>query len=279
MSDIDFTRPEAVIDLARYPLDRPKDPGLVETVKRLRAKLDRDQYCELPHFITEAARLRAIADANAALPMGHDNSARRNCYLQRAADPDLPADHPRNMMLEASTRMLAADLLPADSPLKTLYYWEPTRRLIAAIVGEETLYVNEDPMQPVNTVCYRDGDRSAWHFDSVNAFTMTLMLQEPESGGDFQIWPNTRADDDQCYDRVARVLKGEADDGIRTVAREAGALCLFRGCNSLHRVSPVRGDRLRVMGVFVYETEPGVIGDPQVNETVYGAREPRMTVG
>ena len=26
------------------------------------------------------------------------------------------------------------------------------------------------------------------------------------------------------------------------------------------------------MAVFVYETEPGVTGDPEVNETVYGPR-------
>ena len=32
------------------------------------------------------------------------------------------------------------------------------------------------------------------------------------------------------------------------------------------------GDRLRIMGVFVYEDEPGVIGDPEVNETIYGRR-------
>ena len=42
------------------------------------------------------------------------------------------------------------------------------------------------------------------------------------------------------------------------------------GCNSLHRVSSVEGDRMRIMGVFVYENEPGVIGDPEVNATIYG---------
>jgi hypothetical protein len=56
------------------------------------------------------------------------------------------------------------------------------------------------------------------------------------------------------------------------VAREPGSLCIFRGCNSLHRVSPVSGGTLRIMGVLVYETEPGVVGYPEVNETVYGPR-------
>ena len=30
--------------------------------------------------------------------------------------------------------------------------------------------------------CQRSGDRSAWHFDSDNTFTMTLMPQAPEPG-------------------------------------------------------------------------------------------------
>ena len=44
------------------------------------------------------------------------------------------------------------------------------------------------------------------------------------------------------------------------------------GCNSLHRVSPIEGPTLRIMGLFVYEPEPGVVGDPEVNETIYGER-------
>ena len=45
---------------------------------------------------------------------------------------------------------------------------------------------------------------------------------------------------------------------------------MFRGCHSAHRVTPVRGNRIRMMGVMVYEAAPGVVGDPVVNATVYG---------
>jgi hypothetical protein len=83
--------------------------------------------------------------------------------------------------------------------------------------------------------------------------------------------PNTRSDDDPHFDRVKKVITGD-EDGIVEVGREEGSLCIFRGCNSLHRVSPVKGDRLRIMGVFVYENEPGITGDGEVNETVYGRK-------
>jgi hypothetical protein len=182
----------------------------------------------------------------------------------------LPNAHPKNIVNVGSNRILAADLLPEFSPLKTIYYWENMMQFISGIVGDK-VYAFEDSLGPVNALCCKRGDHSAWHFDSDNAFTMTLMLQAPEGGGKFQMIPNLRTDGDQCYDQVSKALLGSQDDAI-TVGREEGALCIFRGCNSLHRVTPVEGDRLRIMGTFFYENEPGVIGDPVVNETVYGRR-------
>lgn len=98
------------------------------------------------------------------------------------------------------------------------------------------------------------------------------IVQAAQSGGEFQMSANARTDTDQNYDHVARILRGERNDTIASVGRESGALCIFRGCNSLHRVSPVKGATMRIMGVFVYEREPGILGDPEINETIYGSR-------
>ena len=57
---------------------------------------------------------------------------------------------------------------------------------------------------------------------------------------------------------------------VSSLTREEGALMMFRGCHSAHRITPVRGSRIRMMGDLVYENAPGVIGDPVVNATVYG---------
>ena len=263
--------PEQVINLDRYPIEDSDSPVFRELVGRLREELNQHQYVVLPDFIQPAAREQAIEQVEHVLHLANHNHSDRNCYLQREPDTSLPAGHPRNVFLSASTWMLAADLLPPDSPLKTLYYWDQMKKMVAGIVGVDTLYDNEDPLQPDNALCYRNGDRSNWHFDSVNAFTMTLMLQAPDQGGSFEMHPNTRSDDDQNYDQVKKVISGD-EEGVVEVGREEGSLCIFRGCNSLHRVSPVNGDRLRIMGVFVYENEPGITGDAEVNETVYGRK-------
>jgi hypothetical protein len=275
-------RPEDIVNLEAYPIaDRDAPPSAASAraapardalVERLRSELDSNQYCVLPAFMQRAAREQAVAEAMAARHMAHHIRDRRNCYLQRDLDPSLPEDHPRNLLFETSSRMIAYDRIPADSPLKTLYHWAATRRLVADIVGAEALYDNADPYQPANLLCFEDGDRSSWHFDSGNAFTVTLMLQAPEAGGAFEMVPNARSDRDPNHGYLRAVLQGERSQDIVEVAREPGSLCIFRGCNSLHRVSPVAGGALRVMGVLVYETEPGVVGDPVVNETVYGPR-------
>jgi hypothetical protein len=100
---------------------------------------------------------------------------------------------------------------------------------------------------------------------------MTLMLQAPESGGHFEMAANIRSDTNPNYEGVAQLLLGDESHVVR-VPRDEGELVIFRGCNSAHRVTPTAGNRLRLMCVMVYETEAGVIGDPVVNETVYGVK-------
>jgi hypothetical protein len=141
---------------------------------------------------------------------------------------------------------------------------------VVDIVGAAALYQNEDKYQPVNVNCYGEGDQFAWHFDSWNAFTLTLMLQAAESGGEFEIVPDIRSDEDPRFAEVGSVLRGGSSRVIR-VPREPRGMVIFRGCNSMHRVTPVVGSRQRIMSIFVYENEPGIQGDPKVNETVYGA--------
>jgi len=257
------------IDFSRYPLDSG-GAALEQIIAGGRDQLERDQFCSLPGFFTPDAVEASAREAQSLIGQANPADSRRNCYLQRQGDPGLPADHPRNIMSPARYRMIAADLFPDSSNLKTLYCWPPFRAMVAAMVGEERLFPSEDPLQPVNVICYGEGDQSAWHYDSSNAFTMTLMLQAADEGGLFELAPNTRCGEgDEDIEYMAEVLRG-GRDRVRIVSREAGELTIFRGCNSLHRVSPVSGAKVRLMAVFVYETEPGIVGDPEVNLTVYG---------
>ena len=261
-----------IVNTDLYPILEPDSPQRSQLIERCRNELQQQQYCSLEDFITPAALAHMSAEATDLQSRAYHNNAWRNCYLHRQQDPALPAEHPRNLQDRSSVRMIAYDQIAETSALKTFYRAEPVRSLVARIVGEGALYDNEDPYQPANYVCYRDGDESSWHFDADNSFTMTLMVQAASVGGDFEMSPDTRTDEDQNYAHVTEVLQGRRNESVVSVARTPGALCIFRGCNSLHRVTPVHGDTLRIMGVFVYEFTPGILGDPEVNATIYGPR-------
>jgi hypothetical protein len=262
---------DQIIDLNRYPLDQPDSEQYRDLVSDKRGLLDTQQFCSMPGFLCEPIRQKIAADVELQQQNTNRADSLRNVYLERTKTDSLPDDHPKNILSQGSYNMMGAHLLADDSPLKALYYWPAMQQFIADIVGEEKLYPSDDPYQPVNVLCQGDGDRSSWHFDSSNAFTMTLMLQAPEAGGYFEMAPNTRSDDDPNYDGIKKLLLGDESNAVR-VSRGEGELVIFRGCHSAHRVTPVSGNRLRLMCVMVYETEPGVVGDPVVNETVYGIK-------
>lgn len=261
----------AVIDLDRYPIARANDPRRQQLVANCRQELVSSQFCVLPDLLTDAALAGLVAEVGALQPQAYRNRSHRNCYLQRQGDPSQANTQPSNIFFDASYNVIACDLFAADSPLIGLYHWPEMIRFIAEVVDEPVLHASADPYQPVNVLCYGQGNSSAWHFDSSNAFTMTLMLQAAESGGEFEIVPDTRTASDPCNAELSAVLLGDRSR-VRTVPREPGALVIFRGTHSVHRVTPVEGSRQRLMAVFVYETEPGVVGDPEVNATVYGPR-------
>lgn len=261
-----------IINIKQYPLDGSNEAARRLLIKRYRSELQSQLYCTLPNFIARPALAAMAEEAQSLRGLAYHNNSLRNCYLHQQMDPTLSPDHARNLRDRSSTRMIAYDQIPTTSPLKAFYQSDTIRRLVAAIVDEGELFANEDPYQPANYVCYEEGDESSWHFDADNSFTMTLMIQPADQGGEFEMSPYTRTDTDENYDRVAQVLRGERNDAVIGVGREAGALCIFKGSNSLHRVTPVSGDALRIMGVFVYEFHPGVIGDERVNRTIYGPR-------
>jgi hypothetical protein len=126
----------------------------------------------------------------------------------------------------------------------------------------------DDPLARVNVMGYRAGEALNWHFDR-SQFTTTLLIQAPESGGEFQYRSALRSDSDPNYGGVARVLRCE-DGAIRTLPLKPGTLTVFKGKNTLHRVSPPAGARDRIVAVFSYYERPGVVFSLEERVGFYG---------
>jgi predicted 2-oxoglutarate/Fe(II)-dependent dioxygenase YbiX len=77
------------------------------------------------------------------------------------------------------------------------------------------------------------------------------------------------------YELTEQVLNGETPS--KTLAMGAGALVLFRGRNSMHRVTPVAGGHTRILAVLAYNTKPGVSLSESARRTFMAALGNRLT--
>lgn len=135
-------------------------------------------------------------------------------------------------------------------------------------MGKEALHPMADPLAAVNAMAYRAGEGLNWHFDR-SEFTTTLLLQAPKAGGLFEYRTDLRSETDPNYEGVARLLRGQ-DPQMQTMQVTPGTLNVFRGKHTAHRVTPVEGDRPRMIAVFSYFDRPGVRFTAEEQRGFYG---------
>ncbi len=167
----------------------------------------------------------------------------------------LEAGHPALSRLRTVNRTICGDQIPA-STIAQIYEWQPLIDFLAAAMEKPQLFPMADPLGRLNVMAYRDGERLNWHFDRAE-FTITVLLQAPLRGGDFQYRSGLRSEADPNYEGVARLLAGE-DDQVKTLPLAPGTLNVFKGKNTAHRVTPVEGSRERIIAVFSYYETPDV---------------------
>ena len=123
------------------------------------------------------------------------------------------------------------------------------------------LYPSTDPYGKFYANIFREGDGLNYHFDR-SEYSISLILQPSEEGGEFQFFPNSRTIVEGWDEMILDI-----DDIADTVAPHslemkrpklaAGDLYLFRGQNSLHRVSEIeKGKRINI--ILTFNTEPEV---------------------
>ena len=151
------------------------------------------------------------------------------------------------------------------------------RKFIATIVGEPALYEYADPLSSINVHYADEGQELGWHFDN-SEFAITLLLQAPQSGGQFEYVRDLRDAEagEMNFASVASVLDGEAVIERPTVTR--GTLMLFRGRNAMHRVTPTIGRTTRILVVLAYNAEPGIALSEAARVTFFGRQITRQTL-
>ncbi len=258
---------DGVVDLRRYPINKPDSQEYHALVQACRDQLRDFGVAQLEGFLTPAAVSQMIAEADRLAAQAWASDQTHTVYFE-PPDDSAGADHPRALLQHSAKRAIAYDLIPDGAPIRRLYESDDLTGFIAAVLGKQVLYRSADPLDALEIAVFGDGDELGWHFDN-SEFSVTVMYAESEAGGHFDYCPGLRAEHDENYAGVQKILLGDPGGVIR-LPSSPGTLAVFRGQHALHRVTPVSGPRPRVNSVLTYGEHPGMKLNRLTQELFYG---------
>ncbi|MFK8051528.1 MAG: 2OG-Fe(II) oxygenase [Woeseiaceae bacterium] len=256
---------ETIVDFGRCPLSDERFQS------ECRAQLNEHGVLVLRDFLKPSAIAAIRAEGNRQRHLAYYTASQHNIYLTHS-DDSLNRAHPRNRLVSSSKGCITDDQVSRASALRKLYDAASFRDFLRAVLGEKQLFGYADSLSSINLHYASEGQELGWHFDN-SSFAITLMIQAPKDGGRFEYVKDVRDADagEMNYPAVAKVLDGEVEP--QALSMEPGALVLFRGRNSMHRVTPTIGDRTRMLVVLAYNTEPDVALSESARMTFYGRLE------
>ena len=261
-----------IINTSLYPLDKLDSEEGQAWIAGVRSSLEQDGSCTLPDFVDADTLAKMAAQAKSITHLAYPGPTEVTPYFfnYRLGEGEVFADdHPLHRKGKRKLAQVATDLIPDDSLLSKLHHSQLMLDFLSAVI-DEPVYRNRDPYQSLNISVMDEGGCQQWHFDGGNMVT-TLLLQEPEGGGVFEYVPSIRSETDENFDAVKAVLDGRSE-GVLQNRLQAGTLSLFRGHYSIHRVTPVTGQRQRLQAILGYSTRANMIGNRESSILHYGPR-------
>ena len=267
-----------IVDLERYPIDRPGSAGFASAVAKARAGLAGDGCAVLKGFVRPEAAVNMAVEGERL--RGATEPVERAFWpyppYQRPSDGGWPLGHPRAHRAVRKNRFVGYDMLESRSLTRELYETGAMTEFVRRVAGAEVLYPYGDPLGACALSIQEAGEELPWHFD-VTHFVVSLLVREPRRGGRFQYAPYLKSEADENYDGVAAVLGGTSQRVV-VLDLKPGDLQFFEGRHSMHRVTAPEPGMWRCMALLSYCDKPGVIGSEETQRHLYGRvnREPLL---
>ncbi len=259
-----------IVNLGHYPIELLASAEAQFLVEDCQAKIAETGACELKNFVTGHGLKALIADAVRLENTAFHNALVGNAYLD-TPEATLPADHVRRATEPTSLGAVAYDQFPTNSALRKVFEWDPLMQFIGRVLELPKIFRYGDPMGALNLAVMKDGDYLRWHFDQTD-FVSSLAIQSADEGGRFEYVPMIRNSREENYEKVKALLAGSRE-GVVEIANAPGTLVLFKGRHSIHRVTPIHGKVSRLMGLFGFDTQPGVVSSDHLRRIRYGRTE------
>lgn len=257
-----------IIDLDQYPLHRLDEADGQALIQRCQTDLDTNAASALHNFIRPEAIERMADEANGLVPSSYRFVGEpRQTYPDPdpAADKDPVAATVRAMKHKNSNNQILNYQIPNNSDLRAMFLWPELKEFVRRVRRVDTLHHSRCPHLGLTYKVAFEGDNDGWHYDP-NDGVVTLLLQTPDRGGEFEYAPHIRTEADENYADVKRLFDAPDVNGLR-VAQHPGTLTFFNGRHSMHRVREVGvTEKPRIVGIFSFDQHPDqVFGQNYIN--------------
>lgn len=266
-----MTEGNEFINLDEYPIHDKSAARYRDLVLRAREHLTQNGYVALPNFICKDGLERIKAQCLEVIDqrpvLGNQVGRAVNCYYT-ATNAELPIDHPQNILFDRQFGVIRDDMIRADDGIRQVYDSPFLVQFVADVLENPELYQSRDSYQALTVNVMREGDHLHWHFDC-NACAVTLGVQLPEGGGQFEFVPFIGREEYAKVSAVIAAEPGTAPD-VREFCTEEGMLVFFCGGESIHCVRPVMGPRCRMVAALQFHTSPDAHDPPEMTQRIYG---------
>ena len=143
------------------------------------------------------------------LPKTHWTKDNHNPYFSKD-DENLSKDHPKRIFSFRESGYINSDDLEKDSDLNAIYESDEMLKFVSDSLGVYPLYKWADPLGKNPYSIMHENHYFPWHFDG-NEFTLSILVQKAEKGGLFEYSPDLRDTNNENFDGVTKVLRGERE--------------------------------------------------------------------
>ncbi len=253
------------MNLSQYPIDTPENPETQRLIQECRSALSANGMCILPNFVSATTLDRMQQEAKSLSPDAHHNEHWRT---SPRGGGDSPVGE-STKATRASIWAIAFDQMSSDSPSRQLYQSDDLLNFVSAITDEPELYRCIDPLVSCHFSVFRDGDELGWHYDPKTNLVLTLQLQDADDGGHFEFANGVRSKEFDNAEIELAIIEGRYDKILSPDLRP-GTLTIINGYSSFHRVTPVLGNRERIVTLLNYSKTPGYCFSDNIQQRFFG---------
>jgi len=260
-----------IVNLKEYPINNTETAEYKKLIEHNRKLLDKDGCCVLPNFVLQQSLKRMKEEVERNLPKTHWTKDNHNPYFSKD-DENLSKDHPKRIFSFRESGYINSDDLEKDSDLNAIYESDEMLKFVSDSLGVFPLYKWADPLGKNPYSIMHEDHYFPWHFDG-NEFTLSILVQKAEKGGLFEYSPDLRNVEDENFNGVTKVLRGERET-VKSLDLKPGDLQIFKGRFSMHRVTKIEGKTSRYIALPTYVKDPYRVNKPEHSKQVYGKALP-----